>query len=196
MLPRVRDSGSRACRLLAHTHRERDGPRGEAVEPGWINADRLRVPGIELCGDIRAGLPLADGIVDYAVAMHALQDLPYPDIVPALQELRRVLRPGGVLRIGLPDLERALAACARGQRDYFYIPDTEVTTLSGKLIVQITWYGSVRTPFTWEFSRELLDKAGFRRVVRCAFRLTASAHAAIVELDNRERESLFVEAVR
>lgn len=75
-------------------------------------------------------------------------------------------------------------------------PDTEVTTLSGKLIVQITWYGSVRTPFTWEFCRELLDRAGFRRVVRCAFQVTASAHAAIVELDNRERESLFVEAVR
>jgi predicted SAM-dependent methyltransferase len=169
---------------------------GPAPAPGWINADRLHAPGIELCGDIRAGLPLADGLVDYAVAMHALQDLPYPDIVPALQELRRVLRSGGVLRIGLPDLDRALAACTRGQRDYFYIPDTEVTTLSGKLIVQITWYGSVRTPFTWEFCRELLDKAGFRRVVRCAFRLTASAHAAIVELDNRERESLFVEAVR
>jgi hypothetical protein len=32
--------------------------------------------------------------------------------------------------------------------------------------------------------------------VRCAYRLTASAHAEIVELDNRERESLFVEAVK
>ena len=71
-----------------------------------------------------------------------------------------------------------------------------MTTLSGKLIVQLTWYGSVRTPFTWEFARELLLRAGFRRVVRCAFRLTASAYAEIVELDNRERESLFVEAVK
>jgi predicted SAM-dependent methyltransferase len=169
---------------------------GPTPAPGWINADRLRAPGIELCGDIREGLALADGAVEYAVAMHALQDVPYLDVVPVLQELRRVLRPGGVLRLGVPDLERALAACARGARDYFYIPDAEVQTLTGKLIVQMTWYGSVRTPFTWEFARELLDKAGFRRVVRCAFRLTASPHTAIVELDNRERESLFVEAVR
>jgi SAM-dependent methyltransferase len=169
---------------------------GPAPAPGWINADRLRVPGVELCGDIRAGLPLAEDALDYAVAMHALQDVPYLDVVPVLQELRRVLRPGGVLRLGLPDLDRALRALAGGDRDYFYIPDSEVATLSGKLIVQIVWYGSVRTPFTWEFARELLEKAGFRRVVRCAFRLTASAHAAIVELDNRERESLFVEAVK
>jgi hypothetical protein len=71
-----------------------------------------------------------------------------------------------------------------------------VTTLSGKLIVQLTWYGSVRTPFTWEFARELLLRAGFRRVARCAFRLTSSRYGDIVELDNRERESLFVEAVK
>jgi hypothetical protein len=62
--------------------------------------------------------------------------------------------------------------------------------------VQLTWYGSVRTPFTWAFARELLLKAGFPRVTRCAYHLTASTHADIVELDNRERESLFVEAVK
>jgi SAM-dependent methyltransferase len=169
---------------------------GPTPARGWLNADRLRAPGIALTGDIRDGLPLADDAVDYAVAIHGLQDLPYLAVVPALQELRRVLRPEGVLRLALPDLDRALGAYARGDRDYFYIPDGEVTTLSGKLIVQLTWYGSVRTPFTWEFARELLLRAGFRRVVRCAFRLTASAYADIVELDNRERESLFVEAVK
>ena len=36
--------------------------------------------------------------------------------------------------------------------------------------------------------------AGFDRIDRCAYRRTASPHADIVELDNRERESLFVEA--
>jgi SAM-dependent methyltransferase len=169
---------------------------GPVPAPGWINADRLRAPGIALSGDIRDGLPLADDVVDYAVSIHGLQDLPYRDVVPALQELRRVLRPDGVLRLGLPDLDRALAAYARGDAAYFYIPDGEVTTLSGKLIVQIIWYGSVRTPFTWPFIRELALKAGFRRVTRCAYHLTASLHADIVELDNRERESLFVEAVR
>jgi SAM-dependent methyltransferase len=169
---------------------------GPAPASGWINADRIPAPGVALCGDVRDGLPLPDGSVDYAVGMHALQDVPYLDVVPVLRELRRVLRPGGVLRLGLPDLDRALAAYARGDRDYFYIPDAEAATLGGKLIVQIIWYGSVRTPFTWEFARELLERAGYRRVVRCAFRLTASEHAAIVELDNRERESLFVEAVR
>jgi SAM-dependent methyltransferase len=187
---------TRAVATTESTVRRLNWACGPTPAPGWINADRLRAPGIALSGDIRDGLPLDDDAVDYAVAIHGLQDLSYPEVVPALQELRRVLRSGGVLRLGLPDLDRALAAYARGDAGYFYIADAEVTTLSGKLIVQLTWYGSVRTPFTWEFARELLLRAGFRRVTRCDYRLTASPHADIVELDNRERESLFVEAVK
>ena len=122
---------------------------GPTPPPDWINADRLSGDGIQISCDIRDGLPVPDATFDYAVSIHGLQDLPYLDIVPVLQELRRVLRPGGVLRIGVPDLDRALAAYARGDHEYFYIPDAESAALGGKLIVQIIWYGSVRTPFTW-----------------------------------------------
>jgi len=169
---------------------------GPTPPQGWINSDRLHGDGIQVSCDIREGLPLPDDAFEYAVSIHGLQDLPYLDVVPALQELRRVLQPGGVLRLGLPDLERAMEAYARGARDYFYIPDADAVTLGGKLIVQIIWYGSVRTPFTWPFARELLAKAHFARVTRCRYGETASLHAEIVALDNRERESLFAEAVK
>jgi hypothetical protein len=71
-----------------------------------------------------------------------------------------------------------------------------VTSIGGKLIVQAIWYGSVRTPFTFDFIEELALAAGFRSVRRCAFRRTDSVYPEIVSLDNRERESLFVEAVK
>jgi SAM-dependent methyltransferase len=169
---------------------------GPTPPSGWINADLLSAPGVTLRNDIRDGLALPDASVDYAVAIHALQDLAYLDVVPALRELRRVLRSGGVLRLGLPDLERAIEAWLRHDRGYFYIPDEEARTLGGKLIVQAIWYGSTRTPFTWDFVHELAMKADFREVTRCKFRHTGSAWPDIVELDNRERETLFVEAVK
>jgi SAM-dependent methyltransferase len=162
----------------------------------WINADRLCAPGVTLRSDIRDGLALPDDSVDYAVAIHALQDLPYLDVVPALRELRRVLRPGGVLRLGLPDLERSIDAWLRRDAAYFYIPDDEARSLGGKLILQAIWYGSTRTPFTWDFFHELATKAEFRRVTRCKFRYTGSAWPDIVSLDNRERETLLVEAAK
>jgi len=167
---------------------------GPNPPPGWINADLLHGSGIDISQDIREGLPLECNSIEYIVSIHALQDLPYLDVVPALQELRRVLKPGGVLRLSLPDLERAIAAYLRNDPGYFYIPDNESETISGKLIVQMTWYGSNRMMFTWEFARELLLRAGYSSVTRCAYTQTASWFPEIVALDTRERESLFVEA--
>jgi predicted SAM-dependent methyltransferase len=169
---------------------------GPHPAPGWVNSDRLSGPGIEVSADIRDGLPLASDTFDYVVSIHALQDLAYLDVVPALRELRRLLRAGGVLRLAVPDLDRAIAAYVRGDRGYFFVPDGEVRSLGGKLCVQMTWYGSNRSLFTGEFLEELCHRAAFRRVDRCAYGATASGCPAIVELDNRERESLFVEAVK
>ncbi|MEW6268435.1 MAG: methyltransferase domain-containing protein [Thermodesulfobacteriota bacterium] len=169
---------------------------GPVTARGWVNCDKILGPGVDVCCDVRSGLPLRDGSFDYAVGVHVLQDLAYPDVVPALRELRRVLKPDGVLRLVLPDLERALQAHRANDRAYFYVPDEDAATVDGKLAVQITWYGSVRTPFTFAFAAELLERSGFRRVVRCPFGETASRHSEIAMLDNRPRESVCVEASR
>jgi predicted SAM-dependent methyltransferase len=167
---------------------------GPHPAPGWINADIHPYPGVDLCGDVRNGLSLPDAAVDVAVAIHLLQDLPWDAIAPVLAELKRVLRPGGLLRIGVPDLDRAIDAYRRGDAAYFYVPDDDAKSLGAKLVTQITWYGSVRTPFTFDYAREQLERAGFQDVTRCAYRQTAHDDPKIVELDTRERESLFVEA--
>jgi SAM-dependent methyltransferase len=169
---------------------------GETGEPGWINSDLKGGPGVDLPGDILEGLPLESDSVDYAVGIHALPELRYDQLVPALTELRRVLRPGGTLRLGLPDLEKGVDAYRRGDRDYFLIPDDEMESLGGKLITQLIWYGYSRTVFVAGFVEELLRKAGFSEVRHVAYRQTASGHPEIVALDNRELESLFVEAVK
>jgi predicted SAM-dependent methyltransferase len=167
---------------------------GREGRAGWLNADRVPHPGVDLCCDIRAGLPIADATVDYSVAIHALQDLPWPDIPHALAELRRVTRRGGWLRLGLPDLDRAIDAYRRGDAAYFHVPDHDSRTVAGKLVTQLVWYGSVHTPMAFDFVRERLEDAGWSDVVRVPFRTTASPHAALVAFDNRPRESFFVEA--
>lgn len=169
---------------------------GTDPEPGWVNSDIKEAPGIDISADIRAGLPLDDASLDYVVGIHSLPELAYPDVATALRELHRVLRPDGVLRLALPDLERAIRAYLDGDAGYFLIPDDDVRSLGGKLVVQLTWYGYSRTMFTFDFVEELLYAAGFRRVERCSYRQTSSPHPGIIELDNREGESLFVEAYK
>ena len=169
---------------------------GTDPAPGWITSDIKEAPGIDISCDIRDGLPLASDLIDYAVSIHALPELPYPDLVPALAELRRVLRPGGVLRLALPDLDRGMRAYLDGDRDYFVIPDADARDIGAKLVTQLVWYGYSRSLFTHGFVEELLQRAGFSRIVRCEYRRTASEHPGIVALDDRERESLFAEATK
>lgn len=169
---------------------------GEHPEPGWINSDLKDGPGIDISCDIRDGMPLGDGSIDYIVSIHALPMISYPDLVPVLQELRRLLRPGGVLRLSLPDVNKGIRAYVDGDRDYFLIPDEEVESPGGKFVVHMLWYGYSVTMFTEDFIQELLGKAQFSRVTPCRFGQTHSPWPEIVDLDNRENESLFVEAVK
>jgi predicted SAM-dependent methyltransferase len=169
---------------------------GDHTAPGWINSDIKDDPHVDLVCDILEGLPLKGDSVDYAVSVHALPELPYPDVVPALLELRRVLRPEGVLRLVLPDLRSAIRAYTLGQDDYFQVGQDEVRSQGGRFIVHTLWYGYSRTLFTPDFIEELLLKARFTNVVVCRYRQTASRFPEIVELDNRERESMYVEATK
>jgi predicted SAM-dependent methyltransferase len=169
---------------------------GEYPEPGWLNSDIKDSPGIDIVADVRAGLPLETDSIDYITSIHALPELPYPDLVPALAELRRVLKPGGVLRLALPDLDRAIAAYQRGDHEYFDVPDADARSIGAKFVTQMTWYGYSHTLFVYDFVEELLERAGFAQITRCQYKQTASRWPDIADLDNRERESLFVEAVK
>ena len=169
---------------------------GEHTARGWLNVDVKSGPGVDLSCDIREGIPVESDSIDYAVSVHALQELSIPELVPALAELRRALRPGGVLRLVLPDLAKGIQAYLRGRDDYFQVDRAQARSAGGRFIVHMLWHGYSRTLFTADFVEELLIKARFQDVVECRFRQTASPFPEIVELDNREQESLYVEATK
>jgi predicted SAM-dependent methyltransferase len=169
---------------------------GSHVGEGWINSDIKGAPEVDLIADIREGLPLASNSIDYAVSVHALPELPYGDLVPALSEIRRVLKVEGVLRLVLPDLRRAIDAYLAGDERYFELVAKDAATPGGRFITQMLWYGYSRSLFTADFSTELLTRAGYANIVLCEAHRTASRFAHIVELDNRESESFYIEATK
>ena len=167
---------------------------GRVIAPGWINSDIVEAPGVDVICDIRAGLLLPDEHVDYIASHHALTDLKIWEQIPALQELRRVLKPGGVLRLSLPDFDAAIAAYLAGRQSYFDIYAWD--TLAGNFITHILWHSCTATLFTCSFAEELLTKAGFAEVRRTAYQVTTTRYPEIVELDSRPAESFYVEAFK
>lgn len=167
---------------------------GPITPAGWVNSDIHAWPGVTVVADIRAGLPFPDNQFDCLVSMHALPELTYRELDPAFRELRRVLRSGGTLRLGLPDMDRAIQAYRARDVDYFLIGDDVVQDLAGKMIVQLTWFGACRCLFNPTFTTELLMRNGFADIIECGFQTTATSMAGITDLDNRPLESFFVEA--
>ena len=68
-------------------------------------------------GDVVRGLPLATGSVDVAYSSHMLEHLAFDDLRTALREVHRLLRPGGVFRSVMPDLEAEVAAYVASTAD-------------------------------------------------------------------------------
>ena len=78
---------------------------GPVWHPDWLNFDiRPRPPHVRRL-DLRRPLPFADATVDAVYHSHVLEHLSRAVADELLRECHRVLRPGGVLRVGVPDLE-------------------------------------------------------------------------------------------
>ena len=72
---------------------------------GRLSGNERRFPQGVRFGDIVAGLPVEDGSVDGLYASHVLEHLSLADCRQALANSRRMLRPGGVFRLIVPDLK-------------------------------------------------------------------------------------------
>lgn len=78
---------------------------GSVFHPGWINLDSAPVGPAVRAHDARGPLPFADASVDVVYHAHMLEHLEADDARKFLAECHRVLRPGGIVRVVVPDLE-------------------------------------------------------------------------------------------
>jgi len=102
---------------------------GDCLHEAWVNLDlQGGRPGV-LRHDLAQGLPFADGGFDAVYCSHVLEHLPRDEAPALVRECLRVLRPGGVGRFVVPDLEaivrlyldrleRSLAGEAPAQAEY------------------------------------------------------------------------------
>lgn len=206
--------GAQASRvaLSGPTDRIQIGGGGQTLE-GWLSVD---LPPADLSVNVLWGLPIRGASARVVFCSHMLEHLDYPDAALAfLREVRRVLRPGGVLRLVVPDIQEYLAAYARRDRAFFRArrkiwPGSE--RCETMLTETLLYAGAASQPhdffghkfgYDFETLKLLLRKAGFRRIERSAYmksrhpdlRVDSASPYARAAFRGRHY-SLFVDAVR
>lgn len=92
-----------------------DGPRrlhlgcGNRRAVGWLNVDIRFTRCVDVVDDIRRLARFPAGWADEIYACHVLEHFDFAETDAVLRRWTRVLRPGGVLRISVPDLDRITA---------------------------------------------------------------------------------------
>ncbi len=78
---------------------------GKRFHNDWLNIDVLPAdPGVIHC-DVTKGLPFEDDSLQVVYHSHVLEHIPKSMVKAFLNECYRVLKPGGIIRIAVPDLE-------------------------------------------------------------------------------------------
>lgn len=172
------------------------------------NAVSVKFPSNAQYGDIVKGLPMEAGSADGLYSSHVLEHLPLEDLRKALRNCHRYLKPGGLFRSVLPNLED----CLRTYRDERAAGDP----MAAHHFMQYTFLGYEMRPkgfvdlLKWHFSgyhhfwmwdyeameKELYD-AGFSKVSRSGFNQSADPYFKHVEVAGRfDFNALCFEAVK
>lgn len=72
--------------------------------PGWKTLDLVAGPDVDYVGDCQNLAPFQPNSIDAIYASHVLEHVAYPQLPATLKEWHRVLAPGGMLMVAVPDM--------------------------------------------------------------------------------------------
>jgi predicted SAM-dependent methyltransferase len=175
---------------------------GHSAHPDFINLDWAWKRQIDICWDLAKELPLEDASLSGIYSEHCLEHLPLPVIDRVLADCYRILKPGGVLRIVVPDGEMYLTGySARHNGDSaatlpfadgenyrgFYTP-----MLSVNRIFEDFGHKFI---FDLETMRSLLELNGFADITRTDY-MHGRDERLLIDRKCHIPESLYVEAIK
>lgn len=169
--------------------------------PDWINIELRRHRDTTLCLDIRRPLPFSNGSVKRILIEHVLEHVDFREDVPRmLSDFYRVLEPGGILRIIVPDGGRFAKAYASNDSEAWHnlgwgqLPPDIVTPMHA---LNHVFHQSGEHLFAYDFDTLslVLRDMGFNKVEKTSFRQSRDPKLAI-DQENHALYSLYVEAVK
>ena len=137
--------------------------------------------------DLSLSLPLQKNSVDFIYSSHFFEHLFKDDAEDLLKSCANALKPGGTIRISIPDLAYAVSLYSLGKKaemleDYFFVEG------KGSYLARHKYM------YDFELIKAALERTGFSKVTRCEYQQGITPD--IKMLDVYPDVSLFVEATR
>jgi SAM-dependent methyltransferase len=131
---------------------------GDVDAPYYINLDARPLPHVHLVRkDLTNLRMIPDSSLDLVYLCHVLEHVGRMDLVVTVQEMARVLKPGGILRISVPDFDLIVQLYIASGNDLKVI----APPLMGGQDYRYNFHYSV---FNATFLAELLQRGGFAEV--------------------------------
>jgi predicted SAM-dependent methyltransferase len=171
---------------------------GHSKDDNFINLDYDWYTHVDLCIDIRPGnYPIPDEHLKGIYSEHCLEHIPYEAMERNLKAFYRMLKPGGRIRISMPDGEKFLDIYRERKKGASTpMPILEECSISPMASINFL-FRSWGHQFIYDFEtlEKLLVREGFKEIKRCTFR-QGSDPILLRDIEWREPESFYVEAVK
>ena len=138
------------------------GPGKRSYFKGWINLDGNMFTGTcDVWVNFHNPLPFADASVDLVYSYMVIEHLRDPFF--HFQEMYRVLKPGGVFRVGAPNADTAIRKFVEKDIGWFWDFPDKRESLGGKFNNFIFCREEHLSITTYDFLEECATRAGFRK---------------------------------
>jgi predicted SAM-dependent methyltransferase len=146
--------------------------------------------------DVLKGLPFGEGTVDCIYSSHTFEHFTFAQSLFLAKECLRVLKPGGILRIVVPDLKQLV-------QDYLSDADLMAShRFIERLSLSHTWQDLLhrgahhQQMFDGRSLLSMFRQAGFENAQVSNFCESRISNLAGLELAQRRHESIYVEACK
>ncbi|MBI1770255.1 MAG: methyltransferase domain-containing protein [Bacteroidetes bacterium] len=179
---------------------------------GFINVDFFggKETGVDYGADLRYPLLIDDNSLDGIFCEHTLEHLTYKNVDQLLAECYRILKPGGTMRIIVPDVSLFVENYAKNNKEWFdrweylmFTSSTDSERSKRKLVSKMSAISFVTQEYLhvacWDYEtmHHYLVKNKFREIKKSAYRQSVDPMLNI-DLDDAERRyvSLHMDAVK
>lgn len=164
-----------------------------------INVDFQWRPNVDLCWDITKGLPFESNSIEGIYTEHCLEHITYSQCMEVSKVFLRILKPGGTIRIIVPDVELYIDLYQKEKRGediaFPYVTEEHINNGFTPVMAlnRIFREHSHKYAYDTRTLKMVLKKIGFVKVKSVSFKKGRDSNL-ILDSDSRKIESLYLEA--